>query len=430
MSVYNKIVLGEPVDRASVAAINLFWLGFLIYVVSYTISATDEVNYVVCNVFQLLGLFLLLPSSAILIYLKIENSFLRIMFFTYILWQVATVIRGFEFDYEVAKQLLFDPNSGAFLYLAPVIMLIPVNINFLKKIFQVIIVLSIFFIFYDIIFIRQLVYPSENMRSQAMIEYFTQQLSLCGGFLLLTYFYSSRKANLFILFTMAVTFLLAVIRARRGLIFMTFSMLFFSYLIYHYINKTKVVNMVLSLFLITIITFVAIRVYNENRKDTFSLITERINQRTRSEVVKYFYRDMQAKDWIIGKGLNGEYFCPGVTEGVGRITIYRRVVETGYLQVILNGGLISLVLLLLIAIPGMVRGIFYSKNILSKAAGIWIFLFLLFMYPGTITKFSMHYLLVWISIGICYSNQICSLPDETIREMFTSKQKNVRQNQQ
>ena len=430
MSENNRIVLEEPVDRTSVAAINLFWLGFIIYVVSYTISATDEVNYVVCNVFQLLGLFMLLPSSAILYYLRIDNSFLRILFFTFILWQFTTVIRGIEFDYEVTKQLLFDPNSGVFLYLAPLIMLIPVNITYLKKIFQTIIVLSIFFIFYDLIFIRQLLYPSENMRSQAMMEYFTQQLSLCGGFLLLTYFYHSRKANLFILFTMAVTFIFAVIRARRGLIFMTFSMLFFSYVIYHYINKTKVVNMVLSLFLITIITFIGIRVYNENRKDTFSLITERINQRTRSEVVKYFYRDMKAKDWIIGKGLNGEYFCPGVTEGVGRITIFRRVVETGYLQVILNGGLISLVLMLLITIPGMIRGIFYSKNILSKAAGIWIFLFLLYMYPGTITKFSMHYLLVWISIGICYSKQICSLPDETIRELFTSKQKLVGHNQQ
>jgi len=207
-------------------------------------------------------------------------------------------------------------------------------------------------------------------------------------------------------------------------------MLFCSYLIYHYINKTKVVNLVLSLFLITIITFISIRIYNENRKDTFSLITERINQRTRSEVVKFFYRDMEVKDWIIGKGLNGEYFCPGVTEGVGRITIFRRVVETGYLQVILNGGLISLVLLLLIAIPAMIRGIFYSNNILSKAAGIWIFLFLLYMYPGTITKFSLHYLIVWISIGISYSKQICSLPDETIREMFTSKQKLVWQNLQ
>jgi len=429
MSENNKIVLGEHVDRTSVAATNLFWLGFIIYAVSYTISATDEVNYVVCNVFQLLGLFMLLPSSAVLIYLKIDNSYLRMLFFTFILWQFATVIRGIEFDYEVTKQLLFDPNSGVFLYLAPVIMLIPVNISYLKKIFQTIIILSVFFILYDMIFISQLLYPRENMRSQAMIEFFTQQLSLCGGFLLLTFFYHTKKTNLFILFTMAATFILAVIRARRGLIFMSFSMLFFSYLIYHYINKTKVVNIVLSLFLITMVTFVAIKVYNENRKNTFSLITERINQRTRSEVVKYFYRDMQIKDWIIGKGLNGEYFCPGVTEGVGRITIFRRVVETGYLQVILNGGLISLVLLLLIAIPGMIRGIFYSNNILSKAAGIWIFLFLLYMYPGTITKFSMHYLLVWISIGICYSKQICSLPDETIREMFTSKQKLARQTQ-
>ena len=54
MSENNQIVLGDPVDKTSVAAINLFWLGFIIYVVSYTISATDEVNYVVCNVFQFL----------------------------------------------------------------------------------------------------------------------------------------------------------------------------------------------------------------------------------------------------------------------------------------------------------------------------------------------------------------------------------------
>ena len=58
MSENNKLVLGESLDRTSVAAINLFWLGFIIYVVSYTISTTDEVNYVVCNVFQLLGLFM------------------------------------------------------------------------------------------------------------------------------------------------------------------------------------------------------------------------------------------------------------------------------------------------------------------------------------------------------------------------------------
>jgi hypothetical protein len=74
--------------------------------------------------------------------------------------------------------------------------------------------------------------------------------------------------------------------------------------------------------------------------------------------------------------------------------------------------------MLLIIVPAMIKGIFYSKNILSKAAGIWIFLFLLYMYPGTITKFSMHYLLVWISVGLCYSGKFLKYPDETINNML------------
>lgn len=416
-----KIPLKEPSDSMAAAASGLFWIGFVIYAASYTISTTDQVNYVICNLFQILGLFLLIPSAIVLIRFKIDNIYLKILFFIYIFWLILTVVRGVEFDYETIKQLLFDPNTGLFLYLSPLVLLIPVNIAFLKKTFYAIVALCIIYLIYDLIFIRELLYPRENMRSQAIFEYFTQQLSLSAGFLLLTYVYRSRKLNLFVLFTLVVTFMLAVIRARRGLIFNTFTIFFFAYMIYQYANKTRVINIILSLFLITFLTFIAIRIYNENRKDTFSLITERIGQRTRSEVEQYFYRDMQIKDWIIGKGLNGEYFCPGVTEGIGRISIYRKVVETGYLQVILNGGLISVVLLLLITIPAMIRGMFFSKNILSKAAGIWIFLFLLYMYPGTVTKFSMHYLLVWISVGICYSEQIRNLPDDYINNMMTSR---------
>jgi hypothetical protein len=318
------------------------------------------------------------------------------------------------------KQMLFDPNSGLFLYLSPIVMLIPADSTFLKKTFQAIVVLCAVYLFYDLLFVRDLLFPVENMRSQAIFEYFTQQLSLAGGFILLTYIYHTKKVNFFVLFTVAVTFILAVIRARRGLIFMTFSMFFFTYIIFQYFNKRKVINIILSLFLISILTFIAIKIYNDNRKDTFGLITERIGQHTRTEVEQYFYRDMKPDDWLVGKGLNGEYFCPGVSEGVGRITIYRKVVETGYLQVILNGGLVSVVLLLLIAIPAAIKGIFFSNNILSKAAGIWIFLFLLYMYPGTITKFSMHYMLVWISIAICYSVRIRKMSDDYIADLLRS----------
>lgn len=395
----------------SAVAMNLFWLGFIVYIASFVISTSDEVNYVICNIFQITGLLLMVPSAVLLMSLKIENTYLKAVFFVYILWLLSVVVRGIQFDYESIKQLLFDPSSGLFLYLVPLVILIPVNSSLIKRLFTTIAALCIIYLLYDLIFIRQLLYPYENMRSQAMFEYFTQHLSLPGGFFLLTYIYHSKKNNLLILFTLAVTFVLAVIRARRGLMLMSFSMLFFAFFIYQYENKTRVVNIIVSLFFVIIVTYGVVRIYSENRKDTFSLITERIGQQTRMEVEQYFYRDLKTKDWIIGKGMNGEYFCPGVNEGEGRITIYRKVIETGFLQIILKGGVISLGLLALIAIPAIFKGLFNSRNILSKAAGIWVLLLFFFLYPATPTMFSLHYIIVWISIGICYSDRLRNLTD-------------------
>jgi len=395
----------------SAVAMNLFWLGFIVYIASFVISTSDEVNYVICNIFQITGLLLMVPSAVLLMSLKIENTYLKAVFFVYILWLLSVVIRGIQFDYESIKQLLFDPSSGLFLYLVPLVILIPVSSSLIRRLFTTIAALSIIYLLYDLIFIRQLLYPYENMRSQAMFEYFTQHLSLPGGFFLLTYIYHSKKNNLMILFTLAVTFVLAVIRARRGLMLMSFSMLFFAFFIYQYVNKTRVVNIIVSLFFVIMLTYGVVRIYSENRKDTFSLITERIGQQTRLEVEQYFYRDLKTKDWIIGKGMNGEYFCPGVNEGEGRITIYRKVIETGFLQIILKGGVISLGLLALIAFPAIFKGLFNSRNILSKAAGIWVLLLFFFLYPATPTMFSLHYIIVWISIGICYSDRLRNLTD-------------------
>ena len=118
---------------------------------------------------------------------------------------------------------------------------------------------------------------------------------------------------------------------------------------------------------------------------------------------------MKTKDWIIGRGSDGEYFCPDIEEN--QLTDYRNTIETGYLQTILKGGLISLILFLLIAIPAIIKGIFFSKNTLSKAAGIWILMNIINSYPTVVNGFDLPYLLVWISIGICYSQQIRNMPE-------------------
>ncbi len=124
---------------------------------------------------------------------------------------------------------------------------------------------------------------------------------------------------------------------------------------------------------------------------------------------------MEDKDWIIGKAIDGTYFCPDIDEdGPG----YRYVIETGYLQMILTGGIIKLLLTLLITLPVIYRGIFRSKNTLSKAAGIWVLLWALYLYPATTEAFTMYYLLLWIAVGICYSKEIRNTPENYIKKFF------------
>lgn len=410
----------EKLSRKESLSLDIFWLGIIIYMVSHALASTEQFNYVLSNIFQIIGLAMIFSTGFYIFHSKLEDVYLKIVFFIYISWLVTIVIRGIKFDYEFIKLLLFSPVRGVFPYLIPLFIFYPRKISYYIKLFDAVFILAVFYVLLDIIFIKQLVVPGNNMISQGIIENFSQYLSIPAGFLLLTFIYHKRNKRLFYLLVISMTFILAVIRARRGLMFMSLTILLFSFLVYQIANKTKVVNTVVSFFALMIIAYSAVIIYDQNRKDTFSLITERFEQDTRSRVEEYFYQDLKPVDWLFGKGMQGEYFCPGVEEGIGRVTIYRSVIETGYLQVILNSGLIGLVLMLLIMVPAMIRGFFRSKNILSKASAIWIFLFLLYMYPGSFVIFSVYYILIWISVGICFSDQIRNMSDEDIKTIVQS----------
>jgi hypothetical protein len=56
---------------------------------------------------------------------------------------------------------------------------------------------------------------------------------------------------------------------------------------------------------------------------------------------------------------------------------------------------------------------------LSKAAGIWIFLWICYLYPARVSTFTLHYILVWVSVGICYSKTIRNKSETAIEELFS-----------
>jgi hypothetical protein len=419
----HKYLSQNTFNKKTSKALNQFWAGYIIYITCYTLMISGVVSAKITYL-QLLGLVIFMIPTIRLIRFKIENNYLKFIYIIYCGWLIYVVTRGFMFTKEYLFASFVEAYSGIFLYLAPLILLFPKDLIYLKKVINVILILSVIYLLCDIVFIKALLAPaSEN--GQTIIEYFSKILGIPCGFILLTIVYHTDKrkswailGKLWVLFVIILTFLFAAIRARRGLMFMSVNILLFTYIIYNYAHKTNLFFKFFPLLIVFFVSVYAVSVFSEkSRKGPFNLITERLNEDTRSGVVDYFYLDMSKKDWIEGKGIDGIYWCPsGATEDG-----YRAVIETDYLQIMLKGGMISLGLLFLIAIPAVFLGLFYSKNILSKAAAAWILLWILALFPATVTTFSLNYLLVWISIGICYSKEIRNMPEEKVKEQFQYK---------
>lgn len=401
--------------------LNFFWYGFTICTFFYVVSATESfISPAICQGFQAVSLVVMIFGASGLIKTKFDNQYLEILFWIYFSYSVTIIFRGAEYDFKSVKTMLLDMSYGALPYFVPLVVLFPRRVEFYKKIFQVLIILGIFFIFCVVVFYRVIHDPDiTNLLSLGFIETFFAALAYPVSFILLTYLYhidkksllGLGKINLFALGVMLVAFFFVIYRARRGSIAMSVSTLACVGMIYISTTKRKIL-----IILMAVIFAGSVAVFFAGRKvpSMFNFLIERGDVDTRTGVEEYMYDDMTTSEWMIGKGINGKYFCP-IIDNVNDATGYRENIETGYLQIILKGGLVSLTLLLLILLPAVYKGLFNSKNVLSKSAAVWIFLWIIYLKPIIGNTFSMHYLIVWIAVGICYSKKIRNMSDITIK---------------
>jgi hypothetical protein len=398
--------------------INLFWIGFIIYTIGYFFGISFKVSPYFRAIIQILGLLIFMRAAFNLVQFRIENIYLKVAFSLYCLWLLSVIARGFLFERKFLQSMIFDPFEGVFLYFVPLIVLFHKSLYFYKKMFDTISILSIFFIINSLIFFKTLINPDIlDLSAQSALEYSAKALSIPCGFLLLTYNYHSNRRKMLAFLGIILTLLFSIIKARRGLVFMATFTLIASIILSIFALPRKKSN-ILGLFLILIVLFSIIYMYIISIKDgdygMFDSIIKRSGEDTRSEAVLYFVNDMNYKDWIIGKGINGQYFSP-TEDGY-----YRSGIESDYLNIILKGGIVSLGLQLLILFPASYKGIFKSKNMLSKAAGVWILFYLVCLYPSPNTKFTLFYLIVWAAVGICYSKRILEMSDSSVSEYFRS----------
>lgn len=98
-----------------------------------------------------------------------------------------------------------------------------------------------FYILGHIVFIKSLLTSEIGL---SVIENFSRNLGIpCGFILLINAYYTDKRrlwalyGKLWVLFVIILTFILAIIKARRGLMFMSLNILLFSYIMYYYANR-------------------------------------------------------------------------------------------------------------------------------------------------------------------------------------------------
>lgn len=406
MTNYNNIISHYIWDNFKGTSYSLFWTSIVVYSLGFLFYISEHVISQLCLLamgFGIIGIGLSLIS---LTRLSITNSYFRSVFIIFMFWQIYIIVRGIqEFNQPMLLSMFFSPYFFLH-YLVPLIILIPANIFFVKRMFNFFYFLSISLFIVFVFFTNDVLFTNPSFSEQMVWT-----LGTGAGFLLLTWYYHNNKIRFIAFITVIFCFAISTIIARRNIMITFGNFIVFAMIIvilsYRQSIRSKI-YILTSIILMGVFSYIIFIKYQEM---VFQKITGHITENTREIVFNAFFKDMSTKDLVIGKGFLGRYYCPGAEKGVDN----RFLIESGYLQTILKGGIVSLVLFLLIAIPAAYLGIIKSKNILSKASGCIVILWLIDMVPWGMPAINIRYILVWTCIGICYSKVVRNLTEAEIK---------------
>jgi hypothetical protein len=383
-------------------------------------TISDFFQLVVFNLnFPILRYFLFFVSSFYFIKGIIKsrnkeqiNVLTRVLFIVFLFYIIISIFRGFQKVTDSNQNYLYLKKfiSGDFLVLViPFVFLVKPNIAFYKKLFKYLYIMTLLgIIIVPMVFV---VYKNNPFFG---IENLTRLFTSSGSILILTTLYHKKRINyiLYLSFFIALIFLLLLAR-RNMIVYISSVILFGIFINTFYQSKNKLFPILYMLFLIGLI---ALLFYFF--KDNFGFAIDRFSTGfdSRTTVLDEFIYDFNKtpSDWILGRGLYGEYYSQTTAINIDQNT--RDGIENGYLNHILFGGWIYLGSLILISLPAIYLGFFKSRNILSKAFAAIIVIYFIDMIGFGLPAPHIKYLMIFISISGCYSKWLRNLPDRFLKK--------------
>lgn len=290
-------------------------------------------------------------------------------------------------------------------YLLPFIIIRLPNIKYFRELLKLFFIISLFVIPCWIFNYSNLVqigtYKAEGIG---------EGLPYISAFLLGLSSYLSKKQRTINIIIWAIYFILMMLNARRNASFTLLLYAFIAFIFTSLISLKRNSIKTVIIYLFSILTLLVIFLNFETLSSgIFNNMSNRVGENTRSGVEKFFFADFSnspISDWIFGRGMDGSYFQPVTNNETGQITYNRNVIETGYLYMILKGGVLYVIIVVLIMIKALKNG-FFKKSMTLKYIATILFTYFVDLYTtNPVCIFSVRSIIFWFCISMCIQSNI------------------------
>lgn len=349
------------------------------------------------------------------------NAGINVFIILFLVWNFFIVFRGFpaiikgENNFILLKQFI---SYNIMIYSIPFLLLIKPNLIFLKAILKLSLILSAVYIIITLPFFN---YFSSNRNNNG--ESYAVWLAAGISLVYLTRPYHSKTVGWISGFTILLALFIVSILARRNQVVYFVSVLFFSIIIPLIFNSQIIKYQKLKYFINSFLVIILIIIVVFINYSKFSFLEKKIKtgMQSREKFIKEYVSDLNSrpKDWVFGRGMNGTFKTkiPELKQGY----FDRELIENGYLYHVLKGGFIYVILLILIFIKAIWNGFFNSQNILCKACASILVVYLIDMIGYGLPSLSLKYFIIWLSVGICLSEEIRNYSDIQLKNYIGLK---------
>jgi hypothetical protein len=119
--------------------------------------------------------------------------------------------------------------------------------------------------------------------------------------------------------------------------------------------------------------------------------------------------------FLFGLGASGSYESYSFSYLVDN---RRYATETGFLNVLLNMGVLGVILYCGVFLVASYYAIFKSNNSLSKMIGLFVVFRWMLFFVEDMTGYSVNMYFLWITIGMCYSKTFRDLTDKNLSDLI------------